>query len=74
MWKDEGGYVYGIEVRNGKVAAVGAGKEARLYGKKSEIGRIVGENPWYSVDWDREGKVMAVGGTGGEIYEFNVDA
>ena len=70
LWNDEGGYVYGIEVKEGNIAAGGAGKDVRIYKRRKEVGRISGDNPWYSVDWDRGAKKVAMAGTGGELYEF----
>ena len=53
------------------VVAGGAGKDVRIYGN-GEIGRICGGNPWYAVDWGHDAKTVAMGGTGGEVYEFFV--
>lgn len=58
-----------MEVREGRIVAGGAGKEVRVFEGKKEIGRVIGANPWYSVDWEKEAKVAAFGGSGGEVYE-----
>ena len=53
------------------IVAAGAGKEARIYSKKKEeISRILADNPWYAVDWGYDANFVAMGGTGGEVYEF----
>ena len=58
-------------MKKGMVVAGGAGKDVRIYGN-GEIGRICGGNPWYAVDWGHDAKTVAMGGTGGEVYEFFV--